>query len=287
MKKTLVFKYEIMSSVCEWPVEVSISQSKKSGIWTLYFDYVDPEAKAHEKHLVQTAEEFESIAEERNMDIDSFCQALISSNNADFNKLGLHLKMETSKLDTLELVKKPKPIRSVEVCVSWGNEQYKCPMSEKTWHRIVKGKLVRRIEHYHYEGKKYKSEWLFNSESMSSLVVNYEDGGVGFDGVISDALIWVRDEKTSWILELMKYGSSDDLLDALVERSTNQDNSPPPYEYWVIEDSFVCEPNIGGQLIGEISKINLNTTRLLRISQDECDSLMEAVYREEGTYPDT
>ncbi len=92
MKKTLVFKYEIMSSVCEWPVEVSISQNKKSGIWTLYFDYVDLEAKAHEKHLVQKAEEFESVAEERNMDIDSFCQALIDSGNSELIELGTHIR---------------------------------------------------------------------------------------------------------------------------------------------------------------------------------------------------
>ena len=93
MKKTLVFKYEIMSSVCEWPVEVSISQSKKSGILTLYFDYVDPEAKALEKHLVQTSKEFESVAEERNMDIDSFCQALIDSGNIELFELGTQIRI--------------------------------------------------------------------------------------------------------------------------------------------------------------------------------------------------
>jgi hypothetical protein len=92
MKKTLVYKYDIMSSVCEWPVEVSISQSKKSKMWTLYFDYVDPEAKAHEKHLVQTPGEFESVAEERNMDIDFFCQALIDSGNTELLELGTHIR---------------------------------------------------------------------------------------------------------------------------------------------------------------------------------------------------
>jgi hypothetical protein len=106
MKKTLVFKYEIMSSVCEWPVEVSISKSKKSGIWTLYFDYVDPEAKAHGKHLFQTPEEFESVAEERNMDMDSFCQALIDSGNNELFELGTHIRNSPEMPMASELPKK-------------------------------------------------------------------------------------------------------------------------------------------------------------------------------------
>jgi hypothetical protein len=183
--------------------------------------------------------------------------------------------------------KPPKPIRSIAIEVSWGNEQHKCPMADATWRRIVKGKLVRRVEHYRYEGKRYKSEWLFNSQSFGSLVVNYDDGGVGFDGKLSDALIWTEDQQSSWMLELVKYGSSANLLSALTERSTHQDKSPPPYDFWIVADSFVCEPCIGGQFIGEKVTVNLNRKRLLSISQKECDALMDAVYREEGTYPDS
>jgi hypothetical protein len=106
MKKTLVFKYDIMSSVCEWPVEVSISQSKKSRLWTIYFDYVDPEAKAHEKHLVQTPEEFELVAEVRNMDLDSFCQALIDSGKTELLELGTHIRNAPDMPTASELPKK-------------------------------------------------------------------------------------------------------------------------------------------------------------------------------------
>lgn len=188
----------------------------------------------------------------------------------------------------LDLWTKPsKPVRSIIICAEWGYEQYKCPMSERTWKRIVQGKLVRRVEPYIYEGKKYKSEWVFNSQKFGSLLVTYDDDGVAFDGDLRSTEIWDGANKTSWINELMKKGSSDNLLNTLIQRSSIKDNSPPPYDYWIVSDSFVCEPSIGGQLKGEVSKINLSAKRLLRISQDECDALMNAVFREEGTYPDS
>ena len=77
-------------------------------------------------------------------------------------------------------------------------------MSERTWKRIVQGKAVRRIEPYWYEGKKYKGEWLFNSKEFGQLTVNYDDGGVGFEGELSEAIITNNGENTSWISELKK-----------------------------------------------------------------------------------
>ena len=183
--------------------------------------------------------------------------------------------------------KPPKPKRSIVVSVEWGNEQYECPMAQRTWKRIAQGKPVRRIEPYLYEGKKFKSEWSFNTPDVGSLLVTYDDGGVGFEGRLEDALIWNGDQKTNWVSELIKYGSSHSLLDALVQRSSTHDNSQPPYDYWIVDDSFVCEPNIGGQLKGQVTAVNLKGKRLLRISQEECDALMEAVFKEDGSYPDS
>ena len=204
---------------------------------------------------------------------------------------GLLLDTEEQNLTDeaiLKLWSKPsKPARSIVVGVEWGNEQYECPMAERTWKRIAQGKPVRRVEPYVYEGKRFKSEWSFNTPNVGSLLVTYDDGGVGFEGRLEDVLIWNDDKKTNWIGELIKYGSSHSLLDALVQRSTTQDNSLPPYDYWIVEDSFVCEPSIGGQLKGQVAAVNLKGNRLLRISQEECDALMEAVFKEEGAYPDT
>ena len=188
----------------------------------------------------------------------------------------------------LKLWTKPsKPVRSLVVSVEWGNEQHECPMAERTWKRIAQGKPVRRVEPYAYEGKKFKSEWSFNTPDVGALLVTYDDGGVGFEGRLEDALIWNGDQKTNWVNELIKYGSSHSLLDALVQRSSTHDNSQPPYDYWIVDDSFVCEPNIGGQLKGQVTAVNLKGKRLLRISQEECDALMEAVFKEDGSYPDT
>lgn len=204
---------------------------------------------------------------------------------------GLLLDTEEQNLTDeaiLKLWTKPsKPARSIDVGVVWGNERYECPMAERTWRRIAQGKPVRRVEPYLYEGKKFKSEWLFNNPDVGSLIVTYKDGGVGFEGRLEEAVIWNGDQKTNWVNELVKYGSSYSLLDALVQRSTTHYNSPPPYDYWIVEDSFVCEPSIGGQLKGQVATINLKSKRLLRISQEECDALMKAEMKEEGAFPDT
>ena len=76
MKKTLVFEYEIMGSVQSWGVEVFLSRTKNSGEWTVDFNYTDPEALDSETHTAESAEDFLNIAEERYLDLDSFCDAL-------------------------------------------------------------------------------------------------------------------------------------------------------------------------------------------------------------------
>ena len=76
MKKTLVFEYEIMGSVHSWGVEVFLSRTKNSGVWTVDFNYTDPEALDSETHTAESAEDFLNIAEKRYLDLDSFCDAL-------------------------------------------------------------------------------------------------------------------------------------------------------------------------------------------------------------------
>jgi len=205
--------------------------------------------------------------------------------------LGLLLDTEEQNLtdeSILKLWTKPsKPKRSIVVAVEWGNEHHECPMAERTWKRIAQGKPVRRVEPYVYEGKRFKSEWSFNTPEVGSLLVTYDNGSVGFEGRLEAAFIRNDDQISNWVSELIKYGSSYILLDALVQRSSTHDNAPPPYDYWIIEDSFVCEPNMGGQLKGQVAAVNLKGKRLLRISQEEYDALMEAVFKEDGAYPDT
>lgn len=106
MKRTPVFDFEIMGSVSSWPVNVALSRSRKSGLWTIYFNYVDPEARAFEKHCAETPSEFRSIAEERYMNIDAFCQALIDSQNAELVELGMQIRNAPTTPATSELPRK-------------------------------------------------------------------------------------------------------------------------------------------------------------------------------------
>jgi hypothetical protein len=83
-----------------------LSRSRKSGLWTIYFNYVDPEARAFEKHCAETPSEFRSIAEERYMNIDAFCQALIDSKNAELVELGMQIRNAPTTPAATELPRK-------------------------------------------------------------------------------------------------------------------------------------------------------------------------------------
>jgi len=93
---------------------------------------------------------------------------------------------------------KPKSERCVVVSVEWGDDQHDCPMAMRTWRRIVKGAVVRRVEPYVYEGQRFVGEWHFNRDGFGTLVVNYDDGGVGFDGSLSNATITIDGEPFRW-----------------------------------------------------------------------------------------
>lgn len=99
----------------------------------------------------------------------------------------------------------PVKDKSIVLSAMWGNEQHECPVSAKTWKRILQGKAVRRVEPYLYEGKKYKAEWLFHHKGQGKLTVNYDDGGVGFDGHLSEIQIVIQNEITTWENELNKF----------------------------------------------------------------------------------
>jgi hypothetical protein len=134
-------------------------------------------------------------------DIEHFYQNL---RNCDFLFSSEQDQLTDEKI--LESWEKSKEsTQPIIISVEWGNELHGCPMSEKTWKRILQGKAVRRIEPYWYEGKKYKGEWLFNSKRLGQLIVNYDDGGVGFEGELSEAIITNDGENISWNSELKKY----------------------------------------------------------------------------------
>ena len=59
-------------------------------------------------------------------------------------------------------------------------------------------------------------------------------------------------------------------------------------QVWLIDGSFVMEPFLGGQLLGEIGngfEIPKNV-EVFRYTQQELDKLMEEFFEEHGHYPD-
>ncbi len=115
MKRTPVFGFEIMGSVSSWPVNVAISRNRLSSLWTLYFNYVDPQARAVEKNCAKTPSEFRLIAEERYMNIDAFCQALIDTKNSELIELGTHIQNAPTTPITSKLPKKFWKVRDAAI----------------------------------------------------------------------------------------------------------------------------------------------------------------------------
>ena len=83
--------------------------------------------------------------------------------------------------------------KSVSVSVNWAYENHICKLTEKSWIEILDGKPVNIAETYWYEGEELSCNWLFNFTEGGSLVVNYDDGGVHFDGNLADADIKISD----------------------------------------------------------------------------------------------
>lgn len=99
----------------------------------------------------------------------------------------------------LRLWSKPAPFKqTVIVSVSWGNEPHECPMAEVTWKRIVAGRKFKRVLPYFYEGKRYKSTWLFNYSGYGNLLVTYADEAVAFEGTLHNATIILSGSVVSW-----------------------------------------------------------------------------------------
>jgi hypothetical protein len=88
--------------------------------------------------------------------------------------------------------------RPISVSVEWGYDLHHCPMSRRTWSRIVAGKAVLRKEPYWYEGERYTGEWHFNHRGRGTLLVTYDDGGVGFDGVLAEAYVYIDGKQVNW-----------------------------------------------------------------------------------------
>ena len=79
----------------------------------------------------------------------------------------------------------------------------------------------------------------------------------------------------------------DDALQALTEFEDGKRFVEDKPDVWVIGESFVTEPGLGGMQIGEVSQLDMNQFNVIqRITQDEYDDMMERFAEENGHYPD-
>ncbi len=76
MKRTSVFRYEILGSMCEWPVIVDLSRNERAGHWTLYFRFVDPEARHEERVVAHTASELYRALVRQYVSVPNFADAI-------------------------------------------------------------------------------------------------------------------------------------------------------------------------------------------------------------------
>ena len=89
--------------------------------------------------------------------------------------------------------------------------------------------------------------------------------------------------------------SVDKLLEEIYANATAHFHTVEPYDYWIVADSFLCEPRLGGMQIDELfdgelfelKNLDLSDKKILNLTQDEFDKLMHAFYFENGYFPDT
>ncbi|EGF32309.1 hypothetical protein IMCC9480_2623 [Oxalobacteraceae bacterium IMCC9480] len=75
------------------------------------------------------------------------------------------------------------------VGVEWGDDIHTLPLRMYDWIGILSGHTYCADSSYWYEGKRFTSDWHFDSNSEDALTVGYDDGGVGYQGALSGATI--------------------------------------------------------------------------------------------------
>lgn len=87
----------------------------------------------------------------------------------------------------------------ISITVEWGYESHTCAISHAEWSLICDGSQFSATQPYVYEGTNFTAEWVFNKTHRGSLLVTYDDAGVGFDGTLSDANISINGELVNWL----------------------------------------------------------------------------------------
>lgn len=81
-------------------------------------------------------------------------------------------------------------MKMVVLSVYWPEEWKSIEIGSSEWRKILRGKPYSDLGNgYSYDGVSFNDYWEFNEEYKGSCKVSYDDGGVGFEGNISECKI--------------------------------------------------------------------------------------------------
>ena len=97
----------------------------------------------------------------------------------------------------------------------------------------------------------------------------------------------------SWVVLMASNGrimetftSKDDAEMAMQEYESGVRVVKNKKDVWVIDGLFVTEPEIGGMMLGQIESLDMAQFNIVcKLSQSECDELLQEYYEEHGSYP--
>jgi hypothetical protein len=89
-----------------------------------------------------------------------------------------------------------------------------------------------------------------------------------------------------FIVETFK--TEEEAIAAMADYKAGSRTRNPKWECWIVGDSFVIEPYIGGNQIGEVGELDLRQFEVTKtISQESFDAWLDEYFEEHGDYPDT
>ena len=81
-----------------------------------------------------------------------------------------------------------KKTKKIRISVYWPDDTKSVILTQKEYQSILDGNPLDKVgEGYCYDGEDFEDRWSFEGGLDGNLIVRYgDDGGVGFDGNLSD-----------------------------------------------------------------------------------------------------
>jgi hypothetical protein len=78
-------------------------------------------------------------------------------------------------------------MKKVRISVYWPDDWKSVILDQEEYRSILAGQsLELEGEGYSYEGEDFQDYWFFAGGLEGNVIVTYDDGGVGFEGILRD-----------------------------------------------------------------------------------------------------